>query len=137
MIFLSERRHHFLRQVHAMRGDNFTEWKYQSRLARSQPHLPSCPMSFPIAGRCEFVPFGSSKLLGYQQASGLDFIDVQMQKIRYILAFRENPTQFRHEQKCCGMTNFDGIRCQEWPSSIIFSFRKVFTAGMIPGNGSE
>lgn len=78
-----------------------------------------------------------SNLLRYQQASGLDFIDVQMQKIRYIRAFRENPTQFRHEQKCCGMTNFDGIRGQEWPSSIIFSFRKVFTAGMIPGNGSE
>ena len=61
----------------------------------------------------EFVPFGASNLLRYQQASGLDFIDVQMQKIRYIRAFRENPTQFRHEQKCSGMTNFDGIRCQE------------------------
>ena len=73
----------------------------------------AAPMSFPIAGRCEVVPFGSSNLLRYQQASGLDFIDVQMQKIRYIRAFRENPTQFRHEQKCCGMTNFDGIRCQE------------------------
>jgi hypothetical protein len=51
-------------------------------------------MSFPIAGRCEFVPFGTSNLLGYQQASGLDFIDIQMQKIRYIRAFRENPRSF-------------------------------------------
>jgi hypothetical protein len=56
-----------------------------------------------------------------------------MQKIRYILAIREDPTQFRHEQKCCGMTNFDGIRCQELPSSIRFSFRKA--AAVIHGMG--
>jgi hypothetical protein len=33
------------------------------------------------------------------------------------------------------MTNFDGIRCQELPSSITFSFHKVFTAGVMPGMG--
>jgi len=64
----------------------------------------------------------ASNLLRYQQASGLNFIDVQMQKIRYIRAIRENPTQFRHEQKCCGMTNFDGIHCQELPSSSTVRF---------------
>jgi hypothetical protein len=32
-----------------------------------------------------------------------------------------------HEQKCCGMTKFDGIRCQELPLNITSSFPNVFT----------
>jgi hypothetical protein len=32
--------------------------------------------------------------LHHQQASGLNLIDVQTQKIRYIRAIRENPTSF-------------------------------------------
>ena len=31
----------------------------------------------------------------------------------------------RHEQKCCVMTNFDGIRCQVSPSGISYPHSKI------------
>jgi hypothetical protein len=72
--------------------------------------------------------------LHHQQSSGLNLIDVQTQKIRYIRAIRENPTSFVMNKNVCGMTNFDGIRCQELPSSITSSFQPL---DVIPGAAAQ
>jgi len=47
-----------------------------------------------------------------------------MQKIRPISEI-EKIMNRRHEQKCCVMTNFDGIRCQVSPSGISYPHSKI------------
>jgi hypothetical protein len=60
----------------------------------------------------------------HQQTLGLNVSDRLMQKIRPISEI-EKIMNRPHEQKCCVMTNFDGIRCRVSPSGISYPHSKI------------